>query len=168
MLKNLWAGIRRARRQTPTSLSYCRVVITERCCQQIVDGLSESVVRRHEGILYFIGLTTGTVSLAVSGICPEMTSTPGSVDVSALEIGKINRAAMTSGLQVVGQLHTHPGSAYHSEGDLIGMRIRYPGYFSVVAPHYGTHLPSLQGIHALMWTDQGFYEVELPIQVFEG
>ena len=63
---------------------------------------------------------------------------------------------MHAGLQVVGQLHTHPGEAHHSAGDLEGMRIRYPGYFSIVVPDYGSQLPSFKHAHILMWTPDGF------------
>jgi hypothetical protein len=48
-------------------------------------------------------------------------------------------------MQVVGQLHTHPGQAYHSDGDVEGARIRYPGYLSIVLPMYGSFLPSFRG-----------------------
>ena len=123
---------------------------------------------RHEGIVYFVGLTTGTTSLALSAMLPETVATPGSVDVAAHEIGKIVRAAAGAGLQVVGQLHTHPGEAFHSEGDLAGMRIRHPGYFSIVLPEHGTRLPSLEQAHTLMWTRRGFQEVDQSIRLFGG
>ena len=124
--------------------------------------------QRHEGIIYFIGLTTGSTTLALSGVIPEAVSTPGSVDVAAMEIGKVGRLAMHAGLQVVGQLHTHPGEAHHSAGDLEGMRIRYPGYFSIVVSDYGSQLPSFKHAHILMWTPDGFQQVNQPVKVFGG
>jgi proteasome lid subunit RPN8/RPN11 len=53
------------------------------------------------------------------------------------------RAATNLGLQVVAQVHTHPSIAYHSDGDVEGARIRYPGYGSIVLPDYGRSLPRL-------------------------
>ena len=142
--------------------------MTTQCHDRIAEQLRWSIQRRHEGIIYFVGLTTGTTTLALSGIRPEFASTPGSVDVTAAELSKIIRSAALSGLQVVGQLHTHPGNSYHSAGDLEGMRIRHPGYFSIVVPEYGTQLPSFQLTHTLMWTSEGFREVEQPVKLVDG
>ena len=135
---------------------------------RVAEQLCDSIRRGHEDIIYFLGLTTGTTSLALEGVRPEATTTPGSVDVSAAEIGKIVGLAAASGLQIVGQLHTHPKHAHHSEGDLEGMRIRYPGYFSIVVPNYGNQLPSLQRTHVLMWTPEGFRKVDQPIKLYDG
>lgn len=138
------------------------------CRDRLPEQLCGSIQQGHEGIVYFVGLTTGTTSLALEAVLPEATTTPGSVDVSAAEIGKIIHLAAALGLQVVGQLHTHPKHAHHSEGDLEGMRIRYPGYFSIVVPNYGNQLPSLQHTHILMWTSEGFRKVDQPIKLFDG
>ncbi len=130
-------------------------------------ALVDSLEKGHEGIVYFVGLTTGTTTLAVYGISPDSVTTPHSVDVDAPDLGKVIRSAAMAGLQVVGQLHTHPRTAYHSPGDLEGMRIRYPGYFSTVVGDYGSQLPSLEQAHTLMWTDEGYREIEGPIRLFE-
>lgn len=129
--------------------------------------LRESGQRGHEGIVYFAGLTDGATSVALYAVLPGAASTSASVDVSALELGKIIRSASEAGLQVVGQLHTHPGLAYHSPGDLTGMRIRFPGYFSIVVPDYGVGLPSLRNSHALMWAEDKFHEVDPPAEVMD-
>ena len=142
--------------------------MTAQCRDQLTEQLLRSVRKGHEGIVYFIGLTTGCTTLALSASAPEVAATPGSVDVSAAELGKVIRFANMSELQVVGQLHTHPGGAYHSDGDLAGMRIRYPGYCSIVVPNYGIQLPSFRDSHTLMWTRKGFREVEQPIIFFDG
>jgi proteasome lid subunit RPN8/RPN11 len=55
-------------------------------------------------------------------------------------------------LQVVGQIHSHPQDAYHSDGDVEGARIRYPGYVSIVLPNYGGLLPSLRGAAVYIWS----------------
>ena len=113
-----------------------------------------------------MGLTTGNTSLALSAVAPEVDATARSVDVSAAELGKIIRFAAMAELQVVGQLHTHPCGAHHNDGDLTGMRIRHPGYFSIVVPNYGAELPSFGDSHTLMWTPEGFQEVEKPVTFF--
>ena len=168
MIKRLWSAIARPRRKHPQPAPALAVVMTEQCHNQLVELLSRDTRRGHEGIIYFIGLTTGTTTVALSGMLPQAISTPSSFEVPASEMRKIVRATAESGLQVVGQLHTHPGQAYHSDGDLEGMRNRYLGYFSIVVPEYGAYLPSFQQSHTLMWTGSGFQQVKLPIKLFKG
>ncbi len=142
--------------------------MTTQCRDELTDKLRGNIRRGHEGIVYFVGLTTGSTSLALFAVAPEADATAGSVDVSALELGKVIRLAAMAELQVVGQLHTHPCGAYHSDGDLTGMKIRHPGYFSIVVPNYGAELPSLRDAHTLMWTPEGFLEIQKPITFFDG
>ena len=165
MLSGLWSLARRLRPQPAVLHSKCTVVMTSQCLEHVTEGLSVGIKTGHEGIVYFVGLTTGTTTLAVSAVFPEAITTPGSVNVSAVEMRKIVRVAADTGLQVVGQLHTHPVTAFHSAGDLSGMRIRYPGYVSIVVPNYGGSLPSLCESHTLMWTRSSFQEVDEPIRV---
>lgn len=168
MLKKLWTAFTQPFRQTPQPLPSFTIVMTAQCRDQLTAQLRESVQKGHEGIVYFVGMTTGFTTLALSSMSPKVSATPGSVDVSALELGKVSRFASLSGLQVVGQLHTHPRGAFHSDGDLTGMKIRHPGYCSIVVPNYGAQLPSLQDAHILMWTREGFREVEQSIIFFRG
>ena len=120
MLEKLWTALTQPFRRTPQPLPRFTVVMTAQCRDQLTEQLRESVQKGYEGIVYFVGLTTGVTTLALSAMSPKVSATPGSVDVSAPELGKISRFASLSGLQVVGQLHTHPRGAHHSDGDLCG------------------------------------------------
>ena len=168
MMGRFWEALARPFRRTPQPLPRYTVVMATQCRDQLTQQLRGSARRGLEGIVYFVGLTTGSTSLALSAMAPEVDATAGSVDVSAVELGKVIRFAALAELQVVGQLHTHPSGAYHSDGDLAGMRIRHPGYFSIVVPDYGVELPSLRYAHTLMWTAEGFVPVEKPITFFNG
>ena len=163
----LRSAVERLRRAAWRPRSTFAVRMTTHCRDQVTEHLHKSAQRRHEGIVYFVGLTNGTTSAALYAMLPEADATSGSVDVSARELGKIIRAASEAGLQVVGQLHTHPADAYHSEGDLVGMRIRYPGYFSIVVPGYGAQLPSFRHSHTVMWTTGGFQEIDAPVRLVD-
>ena len=168
MIGRLWTALERPFRRTPQPPPRYAVVMTIQCRDQLTEKLRGGIRRGHEGIVYFVGLTTGSTSLALSAVAPEADATAGSVDVSAVELGKVIRVAAMAELQVVGQLHTHPFGAHHSDGDLAGMRIRHPGYFSIVVPNYGVELPSFGDAHTLMWTRKGFLEVEKPITFIDG
>ena len=168
MIGKLWVALARPFRRAPRPLPRYTVVMTTQCRDQLTQQLRGSVRRGNEGIVYFVGLTTGSTSLALSAMAPKVDATAGSVDVTAVELGKVIRFAAMAELQVVGQLHTHPCGAYHSDGDLAGMKLRHPGYFSIVVPDYGADLPSFRDAHTLMWTPEGFQEVNRPITFFDG
>jgi hypothetical protein len=71
------------------------------------------------------------------------------------------RTAAHLGLQIVAQVHTHPGAAFHSDGDVEGARIRYSGYSSLVIPLFGRNLPSLAGVAAYMFVrGQGWISLD--------
>lgn len=162
----LRSAVQRLRRMAGQR-SGVKIRMTTHCRDQTTKYLKKSVQREHEGIVYFVGLTTGTTTVALYAMLPEVDSTRRSVDVSAHELGKIIRSASEADLQVVGQLHSHPADAYHSDGDLVGMRIRYPGYFSIVVPDYGARLPSLQHSDTVMWTTRGFQKVGAPVRLVD-
>ena len=167
MMGRLWSVIARRRRRGRSWPRPARVILTAECLDDLAAQLLGDTHRGHEGIVYFLGLTTGTTTVALSAMRPEVCATSTSVDVGAPALGKIIQTAAASGLQVVGQLHTHPARAYHSAGDLAGMRIRHVGYFSIVVSDYGRHLPSLDAAHTLMWMPDGFHEVADPVHIFE-
>lgn len=121
------------------------VIISEAVLTAIARELRPDTTQHHEGIVYLLGRTNGSVTVVIAASRPEATNTRGSFNVTAVAMARTVRAAADIGLQVVGQLHTHPGQAFHSDGDVAGARIRYPGYVSIVVPNYGTGLPGLRG-----------------------
>ena len=68
MIRKLWLAAVRLFRRTPEPLSRLTVVMTTQCRDRIADQLCASIQRRHEGIIYFVGLTTGTTTLALLGV----------------------------------------------------------------------------------------------------
>ena len=107
-----------------------------------------------------IGLTDGTTTLAVASIRPQAATTRGSFSVNAPAMAQVVRSATRAGLQLVGQVHTHPGKAYHSDGDVEGARIVYRGFVSIVLPDYGRRLPALEGAAMYMFRgESGFAEI---------
>ena len=165
MIKRIGKLFRRWKTPPATLPQRRTVVLTEHCLQEITQGMQNNVQRRHEGIAYLIGLTTGTTTLAVSARFPDAATTLGSFDVANEEMAKVVGEAAGANLQVVGQIHTHPVDGFHSKGDLEGMRIKYPGYFSLVVPNYGTFLPSLQDSHTLMWGENEFQDVSGQVKI---
>ena len=75
---------------------------------------------------------------------PVARTTRGSFHVDTTAMRQVVEGANAHGLQVVGQLHTHPGEAFHSDGDVDGALIRFGGFVSIVLPEYGKHLPDFR------------------------
>jgi proteasome lid subunit RPN8/RPN11 len=137
-----------------------RLILTESCLEALCTCLEPEVRRGHEGVAYLLGQTDGTVTLAVAAVRPEAVTTPGSFSVSAPAMAKVVRTATKAGVQVVAQVHTHPGTAYHSDGDVEGARIVFGGFISAVLADYGRGLPGLDGSAVYMFrSGTGFVEV---------
>lgn len=136
-------GLAKTQRREPAQPPRPKLLITQACVDALHACLSSEIRKGHEGIAYLLGRTDGTVTLAVSAFRPKAKTTPGSFHVEPVAMAVCVRTAARLGLQIVAQVHTHPGVAYHSDGDVEGARIRYIGYASVVLPDYGRRLPHL-------------------------
>jgi proteasome lid subunit RPN8/RPN11 len=124
----------------------------QRCiAREIADG--------HEGVAYLFGQTDGFTTIILGAIRPDAVTTQGSFNISSAAAALAVRKVNDLGLQLVGQAHSHPGQAYHSEGDEIGARIAYTGFVSIVVPNYGRQLPSLNGWAAYFFSDGRFIEL---------
>lgn len=142
-----------------------RVVLTEPCIAALSECMEPEIRRGHEGVAYVLGQTDGTVTLAVAAVRPQASTTRGSFSVTAAAMAQVVRAATRTGLQVVGQVHTHPGKAYHSDGDVEGARIVYGGFVSIVLPDYGRRLPALDGAAVYMFRGEGGFTEIAPGRV---
>jgi proteasome lid subunit RPN8/RPN11 len=143
----LLAVLRAPRHVPPRLFTGYQVRLSRDCLREIQACIQTDLIRRHEGVCYLLGrIAEGRCTTIVEAVRPDAVTTPGSFHVDSLAMAAVVRLAARRQLQVVGQLHTHPGIAYHSEGDERGVRIRYRGYVSIVLPDYGSRLPSLQGI----------------------
>jgi proteasome lid subunit RPN8/RPN11 len=134
-----------------------KFILTQACLDAIQSGLDPEIHKGHEGIVYLLGRTDGVTAMATTVFRPQAITTSGSFHVEPRGMAACVQAAGKFELQVVGQLHTHPGQAYHSDGDVEGARIRYPGYVSVVLPDYGRLLPNLAGAAVYMWRADGIW-----------
>ena len=127
--------------ETPRPFEF---LMTQDCVDSICECIEPFTRNRHEGIAYLYGRTDGYTTLAVGAIRPNAMTTPGSFSVSAPEMARLVKEIRRSGLQLICQLHTHPRQAYHSDGDVDGLKLICDGYVSVVLPDYGIHLPSFE------------------------
>jgi proteasome lid subunit RPN8/RPN11 len=137
-----------------------RLIMTQASVLVMRDCVAPEIARGHEGIAYLFGQTNGATTVVVGAIRPESRTTSGSFNVSSIAMARVVRQATDAGLQVIGQIHTHPGQAYHSDGDEDGARIAYDGYVSIVVPNYGRQLPSLAGAAIYFYRNEAFSELQ--------
>ena len=135
-----------------------KLILTQACLEAIQRGVEPEMRKGHEGIVYLLGRTDGVTALATTVFRPEAITSPGSFHVEPRAMAACVQAGGQFELQVAGQLHTHPGQAFHSDGDVEGARIRYPGYVSVVLPNYGRSLPDLTSAAVYMWGTDGAWQ----------
>jgi hypothetical protein len=163
LMKQLLARLtsRRRRHRVLPPLIRHRVVLSEASIRGLRDCLAPETRQRHEGIAYLYGLTDGATTVVVGAARPQARTTRSSFAVSSVAMAEVLRAVDTAGLQLVGQAHSHPEVAYHSDGDDDGARIAYQGFVSIVLPRYAIELPSLAGSAAYFFHDQRFVELDL-------
>jgi len=137
----------------------CRIILTESAVNAMRSCMATEIDLGHEGIAYLLGLTNGNSTVIVGAIRPESHTTLGSFSVSSVAMARVVRAANNFGLQVAGQVHTHPHTAFHSDGDDEGARIAYDGYVSIVIPNYGRDLPSFRGAAVYFYRSNNFSQL---------
>ena len=140
--------------------SACRLVMTEASVSAIRDCLASEIAKGHEGISYLFGLTNGATTIVVGQPVPTRGRRPEVLTLRLSPWRASYGAATDAGLQIIGQIHTHPGKAYHSDGDNAGARIAYDGYVSIVVPEYGRRLPSLGGAAIYFYRGGAFSAIE--------
>jgi len=105
----------------------------------------------HEGIAYWAGVATPEAWIVTTVIAPDAITTPGSYRTSAVGNARVIQAINRHRVQLLAQVHGHPGEwVGHSAGDDGGAFMPYPGFYSIVVPAYGRHglLPlSRCGVH---------------------
>jgi proteasome lid subunit RPN8/RPN11 len=93
----------------------------------------------HEGIAYWAGHRAGDDAFVTTCIAPAATTTWGSFDTSARANARVVMYLANAGLELIGQVHSHPGrSVEHSDGDDERALMPYEGFLSIVVPYYAS------------------------------
>lgn len=124
---------------------------THRVASSLIGG-SASVLRQyaefgHEGLVFWVGVRVGDATYYLSVVAPVTDHGPGHVLFDANAFGDAVQRARKHGLCLLAQVHTHPGDeARHSAGDDDLIPLPFEGMLSLVAPRFGRHLSSLDGL----------------------
>ncbi len=115
----------------------------------------------HEGLVLWLGRTTGTTSIVMSMICPAARTGPDFVLLDERAVGAASRTARAHSLSVIAQVHSHPGTdTRHSDGDDNLVLMPFPGMFSLVVASYGVgSLDPGEGAGLHQYQDHGWIQV---------
>lgn len=105
----------------------------------------------HEGIVYWAGRRIGNECFITTLMAPAAQTTYGSFNTSSAANAKVIMYLAKSGLELIGQVHSHPGPYVdHSDGDDERALMPYEGFYSVVVPIYasqGMRPLTICGVH---------------------
>jgi len=106
-----------------------------------VDGIRDG---GHEGMVFWTGWSGVERTFLVQAIIPNAQHSRLRVHASKEAVAEAARAARNSGLGILCQVHSHPGSdTRHSDGDDDLVLLPFDGMLSIVAPNFGLGLESL-------------------------
>lgn len=122
---------------------------------------------RHECVAYWLGPrdADGQVTEVVH---PRHSATATSYEVQGSWVNELWQRLAEDGLGLLAQVHTHPGSAFHSSRDDDMAALQTAGFVSLVIPGFGHGAISLDGAHvALRERDGEWAAVEVPSEEIE-
>jgi proteasome lid subunit RPN8/RPN11 len=116
-----------------------QLLVTQDVSEAIRMRLPKTVAGEyHENVLYLGGRRAGLRAVALTVLQPYATTTPGSFRTGAAAHQNAFRLLRRHNLELIGQVHCHPGvSVEHSDGDDENAIIRHDGFWSLVVPDYG-------------------------------
>lgn len=94
--------------------------------------------RTTEAVCFWLGTYTENGSGEVEEIwVPEFTATAVSYDIQPLEMLRLKEHLTAAGNNLLTQVHSHPGAAFHSSRDDMNAASPWPGFISIVVPDHG-------------------------------
>lgn len=139
----------------PTAELVGDFLISDRAIQDLFNALRQQSREGrdsdgNEGLAFLAGSRGDVQTFYSTVIIPQVRNTFGSVFVDPGEFGRCAKRARAVGLQILGQVHSHPGTCcHHSDGDDKLIIMPFDGMLSIVVPDYASRdVPlSLCGVH---------------------
>jgi proteasome lid subunit RPN8/RPN11 len=96
-------------------------------------------LRRHstEAVCFWLGRALETVIAIEELWIPKFKATTISYDIEPREMLRLKGYLDQTDQVLLAQIHSHPGSAFHSSTDDMNAASPWPGYISVVVPNFG-------------------------------
>lgn len=114
---------------------------TFRVAEDVVEGtirhLRLSAQISCEAVCHWLGSHRGQFAEVNTLWMPVFTATAVSYDIGSLEMLRLKQELDRRGLSLLAQVHSHPGSAFHSSRDDLTAASPWPGFISIVVPNFG-------------------------------
>jgi hypothetical protein len=111
-------------------------------------------VGRAECVVYLTG-PVGDPAVIDGVVHPRHTAGPGGYDLDSAAIADLWRNLVASRRSIRVQVHTHPGTAYHSRRDDALALVHTPGFLSLVIPNFALGGVGFDGAFLARRTDDG-------------
>lgn len=117
--------------------------ITNEVIQETIMIMKEEGNHNKEGLVFWSGDIDANIAVIKTVISPEVESTLISAQVNDDGLAYIRKTLKNNNEFLFAQVHSHPGSAFHSiedETESISYKI---GFISIVIPNFGMHMKDL-------------------------
>jgi hypothetical protein len=118
-----------------------KIILPKSCADEAVRSLFRAGTRRVEGVALWAGVKESESTFHIKRtIIPKQTA--GNIEsgliyvVEGDELHRISLELFDNGLQLIAQIHSHPGAAYHSETDDAYPIVTVVGGISIVVPNF--------------------------------
>jgi hypothetical protein len=91
-------------------------------------------------------------------IHPVHSARGGGYEIEQQWLGQFSARQTREAMEVVAQIHTHPGSAFHSSTDDAWPMVGTAGFVSVVVPEFALGRISIDEVYACRLTTTGTWE----------
>lgn len=137
----MWNWLKRKPQRKKVEIPSCgTILIGAQVIAETVSALRRSGTpgQSHEGVAYWAGRRLGPDAVVTTCIAPAAETTFGSFATSSSTNAKVVMFLAREGLELLGQVHSHPGRFVdHSDGDNERALMPYEGFLSIVVPNYG-------------------------------
>ena len=115
--------------------------------------------RGSEGLVYLGGAVAGDEMIVTSLYCLDHAPQGGRVIVTPIEAKWLLRVLRAHDEKLVGQVHSHRGTAGHSRGDDQHATSFHEGFLSIVVPQYGHGITAVSHCAVLEYRDGAFADL---------
>lgn len=105
--------------------------------ERTLEFFRQQGLRGHEGVALWPGNIAGGICDIGSPLIPRQITGPRMYQIPADESFRIIKTVAKQNLVIPIQIHSHPGSAYHSEADDEYAFLQHLNAISIVVPNFG-------------------------------
>ena len=147
------------RRSVPYPDTRALVAVPVEVWRRTIEELASYAPFSSEALVFWGGIVSGESIQATGLYLPRHPAQGGCVRLTEAETRWLLRALRDRDEKLIAQIHSHPGSAFHSAGDDERAASFHRGYISVVAPRFAVGVDSLSDCAVFEFDGHHFREL---------